>query len=778
MRNAIWSIIFSLIPCVYFPQIKHTLSGYIYEKGSMENLPGVTVHVPKLRLSASSNAYGFYSLTLPEDSVEVYFIYAGYKTFKTKIYLKTNIHLNVELGPEELAEVEVTAEENKRISEDVRMGHIEIPVEQIKQIPALLGEKDVLKVIQLLPGVQKGTEGSAGIYVRGGGPDQNLIILDEAPVYNANHLFGFFSVFNGDALKSVELIKGGFPARYGGRLSSVIDLQMKDGNKEKMAGEAGIGIISSRLTLEGPIKKNKSSFIVSGRRTYIDALIYPFMPKNEKGGYFFYDLNAKANYFISDKNRLYVSGYFGRDKFYVRSRYEDSENKAGLQWGNATATVRWNHLFSSRLFSNLSFIFTNYQLNITSYEKETNEYWSLNYRSLIRDAGIKYNFDFMPSPRHYIRFGATAVWHYFYPQALVLRSSTLEESFTIRSRDYHSPEAGIFFEDDWEITDKLKINPGFRMNVFMNNRKFFYFPEPRFSARYMLTGSMSAKASYALMNQFLHLLTNTGLGLPTDLWVPATSRILPQRSQQVSAGLAKDLIGKNILVSVEGYYKWMDRVINYKEGSSFFDITNNDETTELVDWQDKVVQGRGWSYGVEIFLQKKKGRFTGWIGYTLSWTWQQFDSLNFGKKFHPRYDRRHDISVVGIYKINERLTLSGTWVFGTGNAITLPRATYPILYHYPSNNNYNLVGYSHAGVDYGEKNSFRMAPYHRLDLSIQHHKKLKRCERTFEFSIYNAYNRMNPFFYYIEYNTELQKNELKQVTLFPVLPSLSWTFKF
>lgn len=389
-------------------QSRFTISGFINEKGSKENLPGVTVYVPKLKVGTTSNSYGFFSITLPQDSVEIIFSYVGFMSKKLNLYLDKDVNFNVELGTIELHEVTVSAEQSKRVSQETQMSTVDIPIEQIKQIPALMGEKDVLKVIQLMPGVQKGSEGSSGIYVRGGGPDQNLIILDEAPVYNANHLFGFFSVFNGDALKSVELIKGGFPARYGGRLSSVIDLQMKDGNKEKIHGEAGVGLIAARLTLEGPIIKDKCSFLVSGRRTYIDALVSPFLPKTGKLGYYFYDLNAKINYVFNDKNRLYLSGYFGQDKFYLKTKENDTESLAGIYWGNATSTLRWNHLFNNRLFSNLSFIFTNYKLGIENQLKYGSDYYNLKYVSNIRDFGIKYNFDFMPAPNHYIRFGTNA----------------------------------------------------------------------------------------------------------------------------------------------------------------------------------------------------------------------------------------------------------------------------------------------------------------------------------------------------------------------------------
>jgi outer membrane receptor for ferrienterochelin and colicin len=775
----VYTRIIHIILCIFcvsavFSQNKFTVSGYITEKGSKENLPGVTVYIPKLKTGTSSNSYGFYSITLPKDSFDLIFSFVGFKAKKISVYLDKNISYNMEMGAEQLAEVEVTAEQTKKVSQETQMSTVDIPIEQIKSIPALLGEKDVLKVIQLMPGVQKGSEGSSGIYVRGGGPDQNLIILDEAPVYNANHLFGFFSVFNGDALKSVELIKGGFPARYGGRLSSVIDLQMKDGNKEKIHGEAGIGIISSRLTLEGPIIKNRSSFLVSARRTYIDALIYPFLPSDNKGGYYFYDFNTKFNYTFSDKDRLFLSGYFGRDKFYFRSKFDDSETKAGLEWGNSTGTLRWNHLYHGRLFSNLSLIFTNYQLKITETEKFGSDYFSLKYTSNIRDLGGKYNFDFMPNPNHYIKFGFASTWHHFVPQALVVKSADPNGDFTSKSRPMDTYEGGIFVEDDWRATEKLKMNIGFRLSGFSSHGQNFYNPEPRASIRYLLGNDFSLKTSYAVMNQYLHLLSNTGIGLPTDLWVPATSKVKPQQSQQVALGLAKDLPDQNLTITVEGYYKWMKNVLNYKEGASFLDINDNSETGNQTDWQDKVLSGKGTSYGAEFLCQRKFGKFTGWIGYTLSWTYLQFDSLNFGERYFARYDRRHDISVVGIYKVNDHVTLSATWVYGSGNAITLPLASYAIGQHTPD----NQVQYPNWANDYGKKNSFRMAAYHRGDIGLQFHKKLKRCIRTFEFSVYNIYNRKNPFFYFTQYDFKTNKNKLMQVSLFPVLPSVSWSYKF
>lgn len=757
---------------------KYTISGYVTETGSQENLPGVSIYCPKLKTGTTSNAYGFYSLTVPKDSVLLIVSFVGYRPKQVNVVLDKNTTLNIDLTSDaQLDEVVVSAEQQKKVSDEVQMSTIDIPVEQIKKIPALMGEKDVLKVLQLMPGVQKGNEGSSGFYVRGGGPDQNLIILDDATVYNASHLFGFFSIFNGDALKSVELTKGGFPARYGGRLSSVLDMRMKDGNKEQIHGEAGIGIISSRLTLEGPIKKDKASFLISGRRTYIDALVYPFMKKENRGGYYFYDFNAKLNYVMSDKDRLFLSGYFGQDKFYFSSEYKDSnyssESKASMDWGNATATLRWNHLFNQKLFSNTSVIFTNYKLGINISDKGNSDFYSLGYYSGIRDYSIKTNFDYLPNPNHFVRLGMMSTYHQFRPSAIVVKSSYAEENKN-NAKLIESQESGIFIEDDWKITNKLKANVGLRVSHFYTNKTSYINPEPRATLRYLLKEDLSVKASYATMNQYLHLLSNTGIGLPTDLWVPATNKVKPQQSQQVAVGIAKDVVDRNFAITLEGYYKMTNNIIGYKEGSSFLSAVDFGSGAAATSWEGNVTSGKGWSYGGEVLLQRKTGKLTGWIGYTLSWTQLQFDELNLGKKFYARYDRRHDISVVGMYDINKHINISATWVYGTGNAITLPLANYQVNAHVTGDQNL-YTGTSIA--DFGDqKNNFRMAPYHRMDIGIQFHKQKKHYERIFELSFYNLYNRKNPYFYYIE---DLgSKSTLKQVSLFPILPSVSWTFKF
>jgi hypothetical protein len=763
---------------------KYTISGYIKEQGSGELLIGTSIAIPSIKTGTISNNYGFYSLTLPKGKYEFVVSYIGFEPKAFSIDLNQNIDWDIVLKPSaELKEIVVTADKQyQKLTDVTRMSVIEIPIQQIKDIPALLGEKDVLKVIQLLPGVQKGGEGNSGIYVRGGGPDQNLIILDDAIVYNAFHLFGFFSLFNGDALKSVELTKGGFPARFGGRLSSVVEMNMKEGNKEKLKGEAGIGIIASRLLLEGPIIKGKSSFLVSARRTYFDVLTRPFMPETDKGGYYFYDFNAKANYEINSKNKLFLSGYFGRDNFYFSSKYQDAVDKGGLKWGNVTGTLRWNHQYSPKVFSNSSLIFSDYKFQIFQQAEYNNSLYEMNYSSGIRDYTLKHDIDFRPNANHTIKAGIQFISHKFVPSALVEKDDLGGTGQNFENVIY-ALENAIYVEDDIKIGPRIRVNPGLRVSHFNVKGVNYFRPEPRLSMAYKLKDDLSLKGSYAIMNQYVHLLSNTSVGLPTDLWVPSTNKTLPQRSWQIAAGVAKDFVDKNFSVSIEGYYKEGQNIIAYKEGASFLDSDPADANVKGANtWEENITRGRMWSYGSEFLVQKKTGKFTGWVGYTLSWTQMQFDELNFGNKFWARYDRRHDISVVAIYKIREEtanqngVKISGTWVYGTGNAITLPVAEYNAPIHEPGKNSFGNNYYSVS--QYTDKNQFRMAPYHRMDFGIQVQKKLKHWVRTWEFSIYNLYNRYNPYFYFIGYETNTNNRVLKQVTLFPIVPSLSWNIKF
>ncbi len=743
-----------------------TISGYITEKKSGERLIGATVYIPEKNAGTTTNAFGFYSLTIPADSVTVKVSYVGYAGFSKALSLRGNVTLNMEMElSKDMKEVVVTSKKDA-IQERTQMSTIDLPIETIKSLPAFLGEVDVLKALQLLPGVQAGNEGSTGIYVRGGGPDQNLILLDGVPVYNASHLFGFFSVFNADAIRSVELVKGGFPARYGGRLSSIIDINMKEGNKNKLHGEGGIGLIASRLTLEGPIQKGKSSFMISGRRTYYDILAKPFIRGNTKGGYFFYDLNGKVNFKLSKKDHLYVSGYFGNDKFYAKQKqsadqtYSSSFN-TDLKWGNATAVARWNHQYNNKLFGNLTSYYSQYRFVIAAQTKSTfsgtNEEYLLKYSSGINDVAMKYDFDYIPHPNHYIKTGVGYIYHTYKPGAQQTKVSAAgyKQDTTVGTKDIYAGEIDAYVEDDIKISNSLKANIGVHWTGFAVQNSFYHAIQPRAALRYLINEKLSAKASFVQMNQFIHLLTNSSIGLPTDLWVPVTARVPMQKSYQGAAGIAYTH-NTGIEVTVEGYYKTMDNVIEYKEGASFFNASNN--------WEDKVEVGKGRSYGAELFLQKKKGRFTGLMGYTLSWTNRQFANLNGGKEYPYRYDRRHDFKIAGIYQLAKNIEVSAEWVYGTGNAITLPIGYYN--------------GPDGASIQvFGSRNGYRMPPYHRADVSIKFMKRKPNWERAWVIAAYNAYNRYNPFYIYSSTNSQ-GNTVFKQMSLFPIIPSISYQFKF
>ncbi len=743
-----------------------TISGYITEKKSGERLIGATVYIPEKNAGTTTNTYGFYSITIPASDITMRASYIGYAGFSKTISLKQNMELNIELEQsKDLKEVVVTGKK-EAIHERTQMSSIDIPIQTIKSLPAFLGEVDVMKALQLLPGVQAGNEGSTGIYVRGGGPDQNLILLDGVPVYNASHLFGFFSVFNADAIKSVELVKGGFPARYGGRLSSVVDINMKEGNKNKLHGEGGIGLIASRLTLEGPIQKGKSSFMISGRRTYYDVIARPFMKGSTKGGYYFYDLNGKANFKLTDKDHLYLSGYFGNDKFYATDKQNQgqlgsSSFNANLRWGNATAVGRWNHQYSNKLFGNLIAYYSQYRFVISALDRNNftgvNEEYLLKYTSGINDIAVKYDFDYIPHPAHYIKAGLGYVYHTYKPgaQQTKIQTGTVREDTTIGTKDIYAGEIDAYIEDDIKISNALKANLGVHWTGFTVQNSFYNAIQPRVSLRYLLSENLSAKASFVQMNQFIHLLTNSSIGLPTDLWVPVTSKIPMQRSYQGAAGLAYTH-STGTEFSIEGYYKTMDNVLEYKEGASFFNAGTG--------WEDKVEVGKGKSYGGEFFIQKKHGKFTGLLGYTLSWTNRQFANLNNGKTFPYRYDRRHDFKIAAVYEVTKQVELSAEWVYGTGNAITLPIG----YFNGPDGNTVQI---------YGERNGYRMPSYHRGDLSVKFFKQKKKWERAWVISVYNVYNRKNPF--YIYNTTNAQGNStFKQISLFPVIPSISYQFKF
>ena len=752
---------------------KYTISGYVSDSKTQEKLIGATVYDARTKLGTTTNAYGFYSLTLPSDSITLFAAYIGFAPQRKVFQLKSNMIINLDLMPaNDLQTIEIVAEAES-IEQRSQMSTINIPIEQMKKIPAFFGEVDIMKVLQLMPGVKSGGEGSTGLYVRGGGPDQNLILLDGAPIYNASHLFGFFSTFNADAIKTVELTKGGFPARYGGRLSSVIDINMKEGNMRKYNVEGSIGLISSKIMIEGPVFKNKTSFIITARRTYIDKLLAPIIKASTggagTGGYYFYDLNFKLNHKFSDKDRVYLSLYNGLDKFYFTSGSgfgSDVSVGGYLRWGNTLGSARWNHVFNSRLFCNTNVTYTKYKFGVGQEYKDlkndTRE--ASDYLSGINDWAAKVNFDFVPSPNHYIKYGLHYTYHTFETGAQQYKTQGFDKDkdSTAGNKPIYANELNLYIEDDWKLTDKLKINFGLHAAGFFVQNNFYRSLQPRFSGRYLLLASWSIKASYSSMMQFIHLLSNSNVGLPTDLWVPATKLIKPQQSFQGALGFAKGIKNNTYELSIEGYYKEMKNIIDYLDGANFIGQSTN--------WESKVDQGKGWSYGAEFLLQKKKGKYTGWIGYTLAWTNRQFAKINEGKVYPFKYDRRHDISFVNIYKISNKADIALTWVYGTGNAISLPLQSYTAA---------QLPGlYGVVDVQYyGGKNNYRMDAYHRLDFSINRHKKKKWGRVTWSFGAYNVYGRQNPYFLYFSSNTYGRK-QLKQVSLFRFIPTVSYSFKF
>lgn len=754
----------------------YTISGFIREATSGEPLMGVNIARKGTWEGTSTNAYGYYSLSSYSDTFHLQISYIGFKTIEQFILLDQNVELNILMEDDaKLGEVLIAAPKTTAPEEITAISKMEIPIPQIQDIPALFGEKDVFKAIKLMPGIQSGNEGQSGFYVRGGGPDQNLIILDDATVYNAFHLFGFFSLFNGDALRSVELTKGGFPARYGGRLSSVLDVHMKDGNKEEFHGSGGIGIISSRITLEGPIKKNVSSFLISGRRTYLDMVIQPFFSDETVPTFYFYDITAKADWVFSDKDKLFLSFYHGRDRYYINSGNKQFGIRGGTNWENLTSTLRWNHVVNSRLFSNTSLVLSNYKLRVESGGTYDYKKYLLKLYSGITDISLKSDFDYNHSARRKMRFGAISTFHYFVPQGYYELNEVNGRELQ-GEEHYPSQESAIYLEDDYQITSKFSSGSGLRFTHFIASGKSYVRAEPRLLLRYELDKKNAFKVSYTLMNQFVHLLSTTGIGLPTDLWVPSTKSLAPQQGHQIAGGYGRSLKRIKTFLTIEAYYKKSNGVIGYKEGATFVEVSADNEPIK-VNWEQNVTQGQSWSYGTEVLLQKKVGKLSGWIGYTLSWTWLQFDELNRGEKFYARYDRRHDISVVGIYHVSERLTISGTWVYGTGNAITLPESRFYAVTHDPNSNGYSSGINGLIVSEYGLKNQYRMSPYHRLDFGLQYHTKHKKWEGTWEFSIYNAYNRKNPYFYYVSTDGN-GENTLKQMSFFPILPSISYSFKF
>ena len=776
MKHTLLLIFFALAYNISQAQTNITISGIIRDDENGETLIGATVEAIGLRKGNVSNEYGFYSFSVPVsgDSITLKFSYLGYEAQLRSLLPKNNIKIDVSLRPEGaiLEEITITANQLADKVKTTEMSVSTISTKEAKALPALFGETDLLKIIQLKPGVASGTEGTTGIFVRGGANDQNLIVLDEAVVYNPNHLFGFFSTFNPDAVKDLKIWKGGFPSQYGGRLSSVIDVRMKEGNSKDYDVAGGVGLISSRLTIEGPIQKEKSSFIVSGRRTYADLITAQINKANEGNAnynpipdYYFYDLNTKVNFQLSEKDRLFLSGYFGRDVF----TFNNQDFNFLFDWGNSTGTARWNHTFGPKLFSNTTFTYSDYRYRI----RNVLQGFSFRLGSNIIDANIKQDFYYQPSNKHTMRFGGNMTSHTF--RVARLKAGSDDGSINFESgEDFKGTEFGLFYSDDWAVTDRWKLNLGARMSGWNNAGTNYVRFEPRASANYAFSDNFSLKASYARMNQYVHLLASSGLSLPTDIWYPSTDKVRPEKSDQIAVGTTF-LVKNKVLVTWEAWYKKLYNQIDFIDGAELFGQKNI---------ETQLTFGDGYAYSpLELEIEKKDGKLTGWIGYTLSWVKRgRFPVINQGEYFSPRFDTRHNFSIVGLYSLNRHWQFTATYVYTSGNISWLPAGRFSFQ---------DVQGAPFQSVVpvFGQRNTFRYPAYMRADLGIVYKFKTKRSEQDLTLSVYNATDRRNPYFLYIDVQTEQAQIgggtidiptafQAKQVSLFPILPTITWNFKF
>ncbi len=790
------------------------ISGFVEDSETGERLIGANVFDLSSSQGTVTNKYGFFHISgINSDPAKLQFSYIGYTTKSLSIETAKDTLLNVKLGPViEIEEIEVTATRRQKIEEIPEMGKADIPIKKIKLLPSTTGEPDVLRAFQLMPGIQGGQEGANGLYVRGGSPDQNLFLLDDVPLYNVNHLGGFVSVFDVSMLKSIDFYKGGFPARYSGRLSSIVDLRLKDGNMNAFHWEYGIGTVMTRFMVEGPVKKEKSSFAFSIRRcnfdvlTWLQAKLFPDpLSPNDWWGYNFYDLNFKWNTKLSGKDRVYLSAYVGDDnlRFVTKETESSSGNytysvKERLRWGNKMFSTRWNHVYNGRLFHNFTISYTQYKYkNKYNYLREDtgenggSEEERYLFYSGINDIMAKTDFEYM-SAGHVLRMGAAGIYHRFTP------------AHTSLAQIYHGPTDGDttlsppgasarinawegygYLEYEAAFFKKVKANIGINLNFYYAENKVFFTPQPRVLVNYLFRPSWSVKASYGKMQQNVHLLTNSGAGLPTDLWVPSSPAIKPEISDQVAIGLAHT--AKNsIEFSIEPYYKTSNNLIEYKAGTILFDNAEN--------FNNKIeIEGTGISKGIEFLVQKKTGKLSGWVAYTLSKATRQFEGINGGAAYPFKYDRRHDLSIVANWQINPRINMSATWICSSGHALTLPTSKYqlPLL----GNSNPNDPDYPYSYIDihvYDGKNSYRMPVYHRLDIGFNFQKEVKKGTRTWSVGVYNAYNRQNAYFVYFKQATpqmitqedgtlvQVRDKDLKlyQVTLMPIFPYVSYNFSF
>ncbi|MDQ3193132.1 MAG: TonB-dependent receptor [Bacteroidota bacterium] len=774
-KTSLFILFIIFITAISTAQENVTISGYIKDAKNGEELIGATVYVEELQTGTVTNVYGFYSLTLKKGKYNFKFSYIGYESKELEMTLDASRKINMELGMSSklLNAFELSSEREDANVRSTEMSVVKIDVKEMKTLPVLFGETDIIKTLTLMPGVATTADGVSGLYVRGGGADQNLILVDDANVYNASHMLGFFSVFNTDALKEVKLYKGGIPAQYGGRLSSVLDVNLKEGNSKEFAASGGLGLISSRLTLEGPIKKDKSSFIISGRRTYADMFLKLSSEERLKNStLYFYDLNMKANFILSDKDRIFISGFFGRDVF-------GFNDMLGFSWGNTTATVRWNHLYNDKLFMNTSVIYSNYDYSFDIKIDET----EIKLLSGIQDYNVKADWNWFPNVNNSVKFGVNTVFHNF---ALPSFKSNIPGLTEMKIPSKFALESGIYISNEQSITDKISLNYGLRYSLFnlMGAGDIYSFDEqritvidtstygrgeiyksyggfePRFAMTYVLNARSSIKTTYNRTMQYLHLLSNGSAGSPTDLWIPSSEIIKPQIGDQVAAGYFRNFMNNIFETSVELYYKTMQNQVDYKNGANI--VFNPTIETELL-------YGRGWAYGAEFFIKKKHGAFNGWIGYTISRSMRQIVGINNNEAYPQRYDRLHDINILLSYAISPKLKLAATWVYATGTPVTFPMGRYE---------------YQGRPVSfYTERNAHRLPAYHRMDFSVNYEPKADIPDRKFHsswnFSVFNAYGRQNPFMItFRDSETNPGQQEAVQIALFRMIPSITWNFNF
>lgn len=766
IRCSIWVILLHFNMEVS-AQDAHNVKGYISDYTNGEILIGANVFDTLSNEGVVSNEYGYYSIRLPEGITILKASFVGYTPLVKSFDLNKDTSIHFQLKPGlEMEEVIISGADNDRFLSNMQPGMVSLNARIIEQTPVILGESDLIKTMQLLPGVQGGHEGFSGMHVRGGSNDQNLILLDGVPIYNLNHFFGMFSVFDPSVIKNVKLFKGAFPARYQGRASSVLDIRTKDGNMNEIKGQGSVGLLSSKFYLEGPLKKDTSSFIFSARRTYIDLLLTPFLKSNTDGGllgYYFYDLNGKINYRFSDKSRLFISGYIGKDNFYEKNeghnayRYTSEES---LYWGNSVGSLRWNYVFAENLFLNTTFYYSRFRfstgVDADEVTGDSTRHISYEYFSGVNDLALKADISYNPSNLHSIRTGVKGIRHSYYPGVEVGMNSNYiqtEVDTVFGAEEITGHELVFYVEDKWTMTPAFSVNMGVNFNGYLVESKQYWNFEPRLSINYEFNQKTTVKASYNISHQYIHLLTNNSIGLPTDLWVPVTASVPPLRATQYA--LSGNHYQEGYSIMMDFYYKTLDGLVAYKNGATFFSGSEG--------WEENVSQGSGTSYGMEVMVQKNTGKVTGWLSYALSKHNRQFDELNNGKPFAYKYDRRHAISLSAGYSFNKKTKIQGTWVYNSGRMATLPSQRYFA----------RVMGRGARVYDYQEINNIRFPDYHRLDIGLVLTKRKQWGERIWKLGMYNAYSRINPFYLQIS-----SAGRFEKVGIFPAFPYINYVFKF